>query len=351
LGRNFSNLAICRVHEDFFPNVDVETVLLLADGKGGSTSKVNYALFHTVSDLQNDAPFQTAEIPIETIIATEKPFVSCLLAKKQQGLLRAMRSKHIASPVAECCKFKIGYVSADKNYFHPNAEIAAYYSLSKHNLFPCILNAKELNGGTGIGIEVSKGQCPARLFLPKTVAEGDSLYIQSGEMLGVHQRYKCRQRDPWYITPHVEIPDVILSVFGENPKLVVNKGNYAVSNCLLCGRLRNVAPEQFVCRWYNSLTLLSIELNVHSLGGGSFVIIPGEADRLEIAAPIPKNQIPKIYSQLDETLKESGTEAAYLLGDKLVLQDVFNLSDKDVSILRQAIAALRNWRTPTTRRM
>ncbi len=350
LSKNFSNLTIYRIHEDFFPEVDVEAILFLAEGKGGNASKVNYTLFNTISDLQNNKPFQTVKIPVRTIIATEKPFVSCLLSKEQQDLLQVMRSNHILSQVIKSCKFKIGYVSADKNYFHPNPEIIAHYSISKDNLYPCVLNAKELNGGTGIGIDVSKGQCPSKLFFPKNIAEGDKRYIQNGEVLGVHKRYKCRQRDPWYITPNIEIPDVILSVFGEKPKMVVNKGNYVVSNSLLCGCLKNVDSKQFVCRWYNSLTLLSIELNVHSLGGGSFVIIPSEADRLEIVAPIPQKEISKIYSQFDETLKKSGTEAAYLLGDKLVLQNIFNLSDKDILTIRQSIAILRNWRTPATRR-
>jgi len=350
LARNFSTLTLCRVHEDFFPNVDVETILLLADGKGGVTSNVNYALFRTVSDLLNDISSQNITIPVETILATEKPFVSHLLSEKQQEMLRGLYDKRIVKPVIESCKFKIGYVSADKAYFHPAKDVVTHYSLSKENLHSCILNAKEINGGTGIGIEVSEGQCASTLFLPKNISEGERLYIQSGEMQGVHRRYKCRQRDPWYVTPHIEIPDVILSVFGENPKLIVNKGKYAVSNSLLCGRLKNENVTPFACRWYNSLTLLSIELNVHSLGGGSFVIIPGEADKLDIAAPLPPDNVSNIYARLDTALKTSGTETAYLLGDKLVLQDIFNLSDKDIRVIRQAIATLRQWRSPTARR-
>jgi len=349
LSNNFSDLTVCRIHEDFFPNVDVETILLLADGKGGNTSTVNCTLFRSVLDLLDNAPFQRIKIPIANIIATEKPFVSCLLSNKQQNVLRTMRTNEVISPVINHCKFKIGYVSADKDYFHPTKDIVEHYGISKENLTPCILNAKELNGGTGIGIDVSRGQCPSKLFLPKKIAEGDRLYIQSGEMQGVHQRYKCRQRDPWYVTPHIDIPDVILSVFGENPKMVVNQGNYSVSNSLLCGYLKNVDSKQFVCRWYNSLTLLSMELNVHSLGGGSFVFIPGEADKLEIVNEIPQDKVSKIYTQLDEVIKKSGTEAAYLLGDKLVLQDIFNLSEKDIAIIRQAITTLRHWRTPKLR--
>jgi tRNA1(Val) A37 N6-methylase TrmN6 len=351
LSNNFANISICRIYEDFFPNVDVETILLFADGKGGSTSSVDYLLYDMVSDLICGNVFKNAKISISDIITTNKPFVYTLLPVEQKKLLQKIRKKGITKRIIDSCKFKIGYVSADKSYFHPDAELVKHYSISGDNLLPCILNAKELNGGTGIGIDVSAGQCLSNLFLPKTMSEGDKLYIQSGEMLGVHQRYKCRQRSPWYITPNIEIPDVILSVFGESPKMVVNKGHYAVSNSLLCGNLKGASPEQFVCRWYNSLTLLSIELNVHSLGGGSFVIIPSEADKLEIIGDIPKETVRRVYSCLNDTLMQSGAEMAYRLGDRLVLQEIFNLSEKEIGAIRQAIATLRSWRNPLNRRV
>lgn len=41
LGSNFGAVKIIRIHEDFFPDVDVETVLLLADQYGASTHCVD----------------------------------------------------------------------------------------------------------------------------------------------------------------------------------------------------------------------------------------------------------------------------------------------------------------------
>ena len=351
LSQHFSNLSICRIYEDFFPDVDVETILLFADGKGGKTSNVEYNIYDTVDDLLKNNVAQRQQIEIQNVVNSKKPFISTMLEPTQQQLLERIKKYGILTPIIESCKFKIGYVSADKNYFHPNADIVKHYSIPKRNLCPAILNSKELNGGTGIGIAVSVGECSSNLYFPQEITKGDRLYIQSGEMQGVHQRYKCRQRNPWYITPNVEIPDVILSVFGETPKLVINKGQYAVSNSLLCGHLKNTSAEQLLCRWYNSLTLLSLELNVHSLGGGTFVIIPGEADRLEIVGDIPQHKISTIYSQLNETVIKIGMEAAYMLGDKIVLQEIFGLSDGDLKVIRKAIHLLKSWRTPAKRRL
>jgi tRNA1(Val) A37 N6-methylase TrmN6 len=350
LSEKYSTISICRIYEDFFPNVDVETVLLLAEGKGGCTTEVNYQIYNKIDDLLSNNIAYTARIPISKVGTASKPFVYSLLTKNQQELINRFRNEKVIVPVADMCKFKIGYVCADKKYFHPDSDTRSHYSLPPGNFFPVILNAKELNGGSGIGAEANLRQCETKLYLPQNITEGDKLYIQSGEMLGVHQKYKCRIRNPWYITPNVEIPDVILSVFGETPRLVVNKGNYAVSNSLLCGTLSNITPKEFVCRWYNSLTLLSLELNVHSLGGGSFVIIPSEADSLDIINKIPKKQITQIYKKFDESLKINGAEETYKLGDLIVLKEIMGITDETLFIVYRALATLKNWRNPSNRR-
>ncbi|GMO28832.1 MAG: N-6 DNA methylase [Termitinemataceae bacterium] len=351
LSQNFSNLSICRIYEDFFPNVDIEAILLFAEGKGGKTTHIKYNTYNTVDDFMKEKVSKCQQIELSDIVSNNKPFISSLLTSMQQQLLQGLENRGIIKPIIESCKFKIGYVSADKDYFHPNASLIAQYSIPKINLYPAILNAKEINGGTGIGIEVSKGECSSALYLPKKITDGDRRYIQKGEDMLVHQRYKCRQRKPWYVTPDVEIPDVILSVFGEIPKLIANKGNYAVSNSLLCGHLKGIPAKQLLCRWYNSLTLLSLELNVHSLGGGSFVIIPGEADRLKIISDIPQKNVQNIFTQLNKVTKELNVEAAYALGDKIVLQEIYDMSDNDIKIIREAIQILRKWRNPAKRRM
>ena len=310
----------------------------------------NGSLNESIDDFHNEKLERQQRIPIADIINTKKPFISTTLSPNQRQLYQRLNEQGIMEPIICSCKFKIGYVSADKNFFHPNADIVAHYSIPKENLHPAILNIKELNGSTGVGIVANSADCSTQLYLPQMITDGDKQYIKSGEASGVHLRYKCRQRKPWYVTPCVAVPDVILSVFGETPKMVANKGDFAVSNSLLCGYLGGVSPEQLLCRWYNSLTLLSLELNVHSLGGGSFVIIPGEADRISIIGNLPQAKVADIFFQLDEAVKKSGLESAYALGDRLVLQDIFDLSEKDIGEIRDSIDMLRNWRNPVRRR-
>ncbi|MCL2015060.1 MAG: SAM-dependent methyltransferase [Defluviitaleaceae bacterium] len=348
LANNFSHITVNRIYEDFFPAVDVETIIFFAENKGKTTKHVEYNIYDTINDFANNDPKICSKIPITEIIANEKPFVFQTLNQSQKTFLLTLKEQQIITPIFESCKFKIGYVSADKNYFHPNANLVVQYALSKENLFPAIINSKEIN--SDIGLEIDFGKCKSNLYVPKNITESDERYIKLGEQFGVHEKYKCRQRKPWYITPNIEFPDVILSVFGDTPKMIINAGKYAVSNSLLCGHLKNGSAKQFLCRWYNSLTLLSLELNVHSLGGGSFVIIPGEADKLDIVQNIPQNKVAKIFDELNKMVKNGDLKKAYELGDKLVLQDIFNFSDDDICVIRDAVKTLQNWRNPHNRR-
>ena len=352
LGNNYGKLKIVRIHEDFFPDVDVETIILMAENKGQSTTSVEYSIFDSADDMFDDKTSLKADIAISDITHGKKPFVLALLSSKQQAMLQNIRNQGLIKPLINDCKFNIGYVCADKEYFHPSAEIQASFRLPSENMIPCISNAKEINGGTGIGAFVGVGQCSTKLYLPQNLTKADKKYIKHGVEKGVNLRYKCQQRSPWYLTPSVEIPELILTVFGDAPKLIVNEGKYAVSNSLLAGRISSfTSSKNIVCMWYNSLTLLSIELNVHSLGGGVLVLIPGETDKLEIINAIPESHIDCVFEQIDECIKTQGVQAAYDLGDKLVLEEILGLSKEQIHQIQSAVSFLRFWRKPDIRRI
>ena len=351
LGKHYSNIRVIRIHEDFFPDVDVETIILLAENYGGNTEVVDFAIYDSVAGLLGNKTSLYSQIKISDIIHRKKPFVYSLLNSSQHELLDSVRKKGITAPLIDYCKFRIGYVCADKDYFHPSKDTCIEYGIPNENLLPCISNAKEINGGTGIGVVVSPGKSASNLYLPKQLTAADKRYIKHGLDIGVNLRYKCKQRSPWYLTPSVDIPDLVLTVFGDAPKLIVNGGKYAVSNSLLAGFLSSGASgEQLICMWYNSLTLLSIELNVHSLGGGVLVLIPGETDKLETIRAIPSEKAHEIFERIDECIKAQGIHAAYILGDELVLKKILGFSEEQIKTIRDAVSALRFWRKTDMRR-
>ena len=111
---------------------------------------------------------------------------------------------------------------------------------------------------------------------------------------------------------------MVLPVFADAPVLLENDAGYVASNSLLCGYLRpGLTADSLLARWYTSLTLLQIELEVHALGGGVRVFVPSEAGAVRLAARVaePARLIARVHA-----LVRSGEIArAYELGDEPVL--------------------------------
>lgn len=352
LSKHFSEISIVRVYEDVFPDVDVETVFLIAKGYGGSTNFVNYELYSSKVKLLNGMIDKESSISIESILAGDRPFVLNLLSDSHLNVLKKLRANGLLKSITDFCKFKIGYVSADQEYFHPSSNQIEEFGLSGEDLLPAIANAKILKN-ENIGLSINPKQVKTKLFYPqKIITPASKKYIKHGENIGVNQRFKCRQRHPWFITPSIETPHIILTVFGDKPRMYINKGKYIASNSLLCGFIQNksVDLDTFVASWYNSLTLLSIELKIHSLGGGVLVFIPGEADALEIIDPNALVSINKnFYKELDEALKNGELEKAYSLGDKYILESI-GLSKEEICLMTDAVKMLRKWRNSRLRK-
>ena len=112
---------------------------------------------------------------------------------------------------------------------------------------------------------------------------------------------------------------------------------------LLCGYLERIDASSFAARWYTSVTLLHIEAEVHSLGGGVMILVPRETGNVRIVnhPSIPKSGL----TQIDRLLAAGDVEGAYRSGDEVVLKRTLGLSDADLDLLHDGIATLAHWRT------
>ena len=265
--------------------------------------------------------------------------------------MKKLRDDGKLTPLITECKFKIGYVCGNKPFFHPSEDTIRRYGIDGRNLIPCLTNVRDINRQS-VGADTAGVTPDCRLFFPRTIGAGEKTYIAFGEAQGVHRGYKCRVRTPWYLTPAVEPPDMILTVFGDVPRLLANSGGFPVSNSLLCGQIRNRAhtARELVCRWYNSLTLLMVELYIHSLGGGTLVLIPGEMDKMELLSEFPTGDVETVFRAIDRRAASDGVRSAYELGDELVLKQRYGLTDEEVSEIRTSLTVLRSWRRPDARR-
>jgi adenine-specific DNA-methyltransferase len=342
LARRFGKLRVVRVHERMFPDILQETVLLLADDFCQETSRIRFEAYETVGQLDAGRPVLCSEIEITDVINGERAFLEALLSDDARHLLRT-RIALATVPARELVTFNIGYVCGDKKFFHPTPETIEAYGLTAKSLRPALTSARQLRG-IGLRTALLPSSRFSKLFLPgEALTQGERAYVNDGEALGVSERYKCRIRHPWYVTPYVRTPDLLLPVFTEKPPLLLNDAQVVASNSLLCGYVKRTSAEALVSAWFTSLTLLQLELQVHALGGGVLVLVPREAGNVRL--PPMETVDRRRLSLLHELLTEEKVDLAFASGDESVLRKRVGLSSAEVAVIQEAVDTLSHWRT------
>jgi hypothetical protein len=342
LSESFSNLEVVRVRERLFPDILQDVVILYADGHGGGTASVEFRLHQTLPELLSNHKNDLSILPTASLVEGNREFIRAHLDPVLQHLL-ATKLHDSTESLSKHCAFNIGYVSGHKEFFHPSQETQSAWSLPAHSLTTALVSGRAMKGAGLLTSRLDQHRI-GKLFLPSSrLTKAEKSYIQHGEERGVNLGYKCRVRSPWFLVPGVRVPDLVLSVFAEKPVLMKNDAGMAVSNSLLAGFMKDGrSADSFITAWYNSLTLLGCEMQVHSLGGGVLVLIPGEVAKVRIsrATRIPKSHLQK----LDFALLHGDVQLAYEIGDEFILKKTLGLSVSEIDLIRDGVARLQYWR-------
>lgn len=312
LAKSFSELRVLRVRERLFDDILQDVLLLVAKGRGGNTDKIQFECFDTVDDLEAENWCINKNVAVADIKAGNRPFQKALI---DEDLLAEIEGSGLFCQAKSEAKFHIGYVSGNKDFFHPAPETVKQFNLPESSLINAAVSSRQLKS---VGYRTGEKTAPGKLWLPGSqLTPGEEEYIKYGEGLGVDKGYKCRKRNPWWIVPGVTRPDAILSVFGDTPKLLLNDGDWAISNSLLGAFCRQgVSPEAFAETWYSSVTRLSLELQIHSLGGGVLVAVPQEANSvLKLKAGEARKELSGV---IEAALSSGASEEAYTAYDRVV---------------------------------
>lgn len=345
LGRSFGSLRVLRTRERLFPEILQDVVILLADEAGKRTRDIQFEAYESLRDLVDGRPCNSTTLPIAGVTAGERSFLAALLPDDLSELL-AGPVQRLTMPARDLVTFNIGYVSGDKQFFHPSADVIRQHKLPDAHLVPTVTSARSLKGG-GLRTSELPATADASLYLPdpKALTAGDRRYIKHGKAVGVHERYKCQVRDPWYVVPGVRVPDVCVSVFTERPVLLVNDDARVASNSILCGFMKHGTGLDAAARWYTSLTLLQCELEVHALGGGVMVLVPREAGSVRVPRVAGHDHLPAV----SQALARDDSAAAYRAGDAGVLRGDLKLSSRQVELVQEGARVLASWRTSARR--
>jgi predicted RNA methylase len=166
-----------------------------------------------------------------------------------------------------------------------------------------------LDRETWLSLSASGGRCHL-LDIDDHVLEHRQVveFLARGREQGLHERYLCRQRDPWFSLEAMAAPDALLSplIAARRVRIVTNKVGAIPSNSLyglfLC---EGVPPEvgARVIEWLRSdAGVGALRNHGRQLAGGSIKLEPRELRKL----PIPK----QILASMDPTPEVSGEYAA-----------------------------------------
>lgn len=164
-------------------------------------------------------------------------------------------------------------------------------------------------------------------------------YIKTGEAQGIHNRYKCRIREPWYSVPSVYSTSLGMLKRSHNfPRLILNKIQAYTTDTAY-----RVNPKQFdgaslVFSFINSLTALTAELEGRHYGGGVLELVPSEIRKLLV--PAQKADEKKVY-YLDNLLcKGIAPESLLAKRDSAILKKT-GFSSEECEELTHAWLRLR----------
>lgn len=103
-------------------------------------------------------------------------------------------------------------------------------------------------------------------------------------------------------------------------------------------------PASFISSWYTPLTLLSTEMQVHSLGGGVMIAVPKEADAVQLLKET--STLPVDGDRLNAALCSGDAKAAYGTGAHSVEQIVGKEGLDAVWAGAETLIAWRKAQTP-----
>lgn len=170
--------------------------------------------------------------------------------------------------------------------------------------------------------------------------------IEDAEAKGLHKNYKCSVRPRWYVLPRRPSPDAFMSsIVHEYPRLVLSDGCSVSTDALRYIRfVPHVSAAKVSASFFNSATLLTVELAGRAYGGGALQLTPGDIRELFVPNPERFELDEEYVREMDILLTARRYEDATALADRRILVEGLGLDESFCSACRDAGQTLRNRR-------
>lgn len=288
-----SKVLVVDPSEILFDDTLQGVVLLLAERRasaGHARGQLAISKIRNREDLGDpEAVFQRATfIPGETLDAKWMP---ALLTESERSLLAGLVAHSDVHRFGDLARVDVGIITGANKFFLVPDEVVTQHGLERF-AYPMFGRSDHVRGvihDHERQAENRRAGLPANFLwfgptdrrdLPKRV----QAYLSEGEAEGLHKRFKCRSRSPWYNVPSVSAaPIVMLKRAHHYHRMILNTADaFTTDTAYRIYASPEVGHSAAVYSFVNSLTALSAELEGRHYGGGVLELVPSEIERLLI---------------------------------------------------------------------
>lgn len=315
----FAVVHVVAVRAKLFPQLSEDCWLLYAEGYTGQTSTIRFSAISVFKGEKKPPKKYTSISVSEWRSQWNSRLRPYLMSREGRSLYRDAVESGGTRRLGDLASVGIGYVTGANDFFHLRPSDAERLAIPESFLFPSVRNGRALPKKRLTPRDVEQWRSEDQQMLLLRIEKKQRLpravekYLDSDAAKAAQSTYKCRNRDPWYSVPDVQVPDLFLSYMsGDSASLVSNEAGSTCTNSVHSVRLRNgVKPAALLKAWDTDFARLSCEIEGHPLGGGMLKIEPREAGR--IALPVTKGAL---GDQVEVVLESIGELRRWRLHDQ-----------------------------------
>ncbi|AXE39491.1 HsdM family class I SAM-dependent methyltransferase [Acidipropionibacterium virtanenii] len=347
LFEHFGSVELVLFERQVFDDAETDTVLLLADQCGRSTTSAAIRRVHRSSDLV-DLPEPVTRTPV----SPEAKWTDLLVSPDVMGILARLKKSGAFAGLGYWGRIRLGAVTGNNKYFALSAARAAELGLATDDLMAISppgsghLRGLEFTCEQFAGLRESGRS--VLLFRPQDPLDRAARkYVSAGCEAGINEAYKCRVRTPWYRVPVLETPDLFLTCMNaDTPRLTTNEAGVrhlnSVHGVYLFPDIQESGRTYLPIASLNSVTLLDAELSGRSYGGGILKIEPREAVRWlvpsETLVSDAAHGLDSVREEVVEALGNGRLLDAVALVDSVLLGAGDAMTPVDLRMIRSAAA-------------
>jgi len=319
-----------------------DTIVLIASRGMGETG----VTFGNISDVTSGTTSDFGAVEKSHILDSSLKLKHHYLSEYEVSMISDISSE--MASIGTFLTSKPGVVTAANDYFILTDEQVKKYRI-KAFCTPIIAKAKYVNGSLTYEEndfqELVTENNPTYLLKIKKdsiITPGLRRYLDVGLSKGIQNGYKCSRRTKWFSIPNInKKPSAFfLRRAYKYPKLIINNSRAQITDTGYQIEMKEEFDlRSLIFSFYNSFSLLQVELKGSAYGGGVLELSPKEFKSIKVPTLLIDN---KAFEQANSHFHSKSDIADYLnYSDEIILRNNLGMSRKDVSLTKKLLNKVR----------